>query len=191
MLSLLYYIPQALSVLMILIETQIGRIYQDIGSRRSTNVFDRYFAWIFGFTIFIDCFLGQYISALLHLRTVFPAIFVMVGCMLYLIGYTYRLYSIRYLGKGFSVVLRVTKDHKLITGGPYALVRHPSYLGGWITICGVAVTSARIPIVILVALTVLFLFLLRIKSEEKILVEHIIGYKYYQEKTRMIIPFVL
>jgi len=36
----------------------------------------------------------------------------------------------RTLGEFFTFRVAVRKDHKLITSGPYAYVRHPAYLGG-------------------------------------------------------------
>lgn len=42
----------------------------------------------------------------------------------------------RYLGRQFTFELALQKDHKLVTGGPYSIVRHPSYIGSLMYIAG-------------------------------------------------------
>lgn len=44
-------------------------------------------------------------------------------------GSLVRLWCYRTLGKMFTYQLSLRKDHKLVTTGPYAIVRHPSYMG--------------------------------------------------------------
>jgi len=51
------------------------------------------------------------------------------GTALLLGGAALRVMCFRQLGKDFTFELTVREDHKLVTGGPYAYVRHPSYLG--------------------------------------------------------------
>jgi protein-S-isoprenylcysteine O-methyltransferase Ste14 len=40
------------------------------------------------------------------------------------------------LGRMFTYDLRITEHHRLITSGPYAFVRHPSYTGLMVTMLG-------------------------------------------------------
>jgi protein-S-isoprenylcysteine O-methyltransferase Ste14 len=40
------------------------------------------------------------------------------------------------LGHMFTFDLRITEHHRLVTSGPYALVRHPSYTGIMVTMLG-------------------------------------------------------
>ena len=44
-------------------------------------------------------------------------------------GSLLRLACYRHLGRYFTLELALLKDHRLITDGPYAYVRHPAYLG--------------------------------------------------------------
>ena len=53
----------------------------------------------------------------------------LVGCLLVIAGGMIRLACYRELGSFFTFELSIRKDHKLITTGPYAYVRHPSYTG--------------------------------------------------------------
>ncbi|KAG0706260.1 hypothetical protein DFH29DRAFT_191018 [Suillus ampliporus] len=45
------------------------------------------------------------------------------------IGGVSRLYCVLTLGKLWSFQLGIRKEHKLVTNGPYSVVRHPSYTG--------------------------------------------------------------
>ena len=46
-----------------------------------------------------------------------------------IIGGFIRAQCYRELGKHFTFELSIHKDHKLVTSGPYSVVRHPSYTG--------------------------------------------------------------
>jgi protein-S-isoprenylcysteine O-methyltransferase Ste14 len=43
------------------------------------------------------------------------------------------------MGKRFTYTLTIVKDHELVTDGPYAYVRHPSYTGLWMVLLGACV----------------------------------------------------
>ena len=53
-------------------------------------------------------------------------------------GTALRYWAIRTLGRLFTYQLAVHNDHKLVTSGPYAAVRHPSYTGAQVAIVGTA-----------------------------------------------------
>lgn len=48
-----------------------------------------------------------------------------------------RITCYRTLGRLFTFSLTIRKDHRLVTTGPYAFVRHPAYLGTLALIAGV------------------------------------------------------
>jgi protein-S-isoprenylcysteine O-methyltransferase Ste14 len=50
-----------------------------------------------------------------------------LGALLVAYGAWLRKKCYRELGKHFTFKLTIRKDHKLVTTGPYATVRHPSY----------------------------------------------------------------
>jgi len=82
-----------------------------------------------------------------------------------------------------SRIVEVEKGQKVITTGPYSIVRHPMYLSSLIlyAFSPLALGSywAMIPVVLLVMLLVA-----RIKGEEKELLENLDGYKEYVMKTK-------
>ncbi|KAG2131629.1 hypothetical protein DEU56DRAFT_453107 [Suillus clintonianus] len=63
----------------------------------------------------------------LHPTPITPAF--LSGSLAVTIGGLIRLYCVSTLGKCWSWPLSIRKDHRLVTNGPYSLVRHPSYTG--------------------------------------------------------------
>src|SRR5262245_37436078 len=52
-----------------------------------------------------------------------------VGVALFAVGGTLRLWPVFVLGDRFSGLVAIQPGHALVTGGPYRVIRHPSYLG--------------------------------------------------------------
>ncbi|KAK7678051.1 hypothetical protein QCA50_018992 [Cerrena zonata] len=61
------------------------------------------------------------------------------GTVLNLTGSVLRLFCYQALGRHFTFELSLRDDHKLITTGPYSLVRHPSYTGNFLIVAGLLV----------------------------------------------------
>eukprot|EP00128_Syssomonas_multiformis_P014508 Colp12_sorted_trinity150504_noHs@17483 len=85
-----------------------------------------------------------------------------------------RWWSFRTLGRYFTFVVTIRKDHDLVKEGPYSVLRHPSYTGlllgiyGYVYLCGFrgpAVWSLLLSISIAITS-------LRIHNEEAVLKEH-------------------
>ena len=89
-----------------------------------------------------------------------------------------------------STIIQVEKEQPIITTGPYAIVRHPMYLGLLLIILftPLALGSywAIIPALLSIPMNVL-----RIKGEEEVLLRELTGYKEYCLKTRYrLIPLI-
>ena len=65
----------------------------------------------------------------------------LVGFLLLVVGATMRQICYNTLGKFFTFQLAVFKGHKLVTSGPYSLVRHPSYTAFLIARAGLFVVQ--------------------------------------------------
>ncbi|KIK41176.1 hypothetical protein CY34DRAFT_85882 [Suillus luteus UH-Slu-Lm8-n1] len=63
----------------------------------------------------------------LHSTPITPTF--LAGSLAITIGGALRLYCISMLGKVWSFQLSVRKEQRLVTSGPYSVVRHPSYTG--------------------------------------------------------------
>ncbi|EKM52179.1 uncharacterized protein PHACADRAFT_212749 [Phanerochaete carnosa HHB-10118-sp] len=64
-----------------------------------------------------------------------------IGTLLMIIGSLIRSVSYKYLGRHFTFQLSIQKNHKLITSGPYSVIRHPGYTGGCVYMVGVAISQ--------------------------------------------------
>jgi protein-S-isoprenylcysteine O-methyltransferase Ste14 len=87
--------------------------------------------------------------------------------------------------KFFSTVVRIQMDrgHKVASGGPYRLVRHPGYLGMSLTAIGIPVLLSSIWAFIPAGLTIALL-VVRTVMEDRTLQEELKGYKAYTKMTR-------
>jgi len=101
----------------------------------------------------------------------------------------FALSAIMILGKQWSPAARIVDQHELITRGPYNIVRHPIYTGlfGLMIATGLALSSVWA--VLIAAVIYLLGSLVRIRSEEKLLLEHF-GDQYaaYQRRVPAFIP---
>lgn len=60
----------------------------------------------------------------------------LAGCLVMTTGAAIRLACYRTLGRYFTWELTLQKDQRLVTSGPYSIVRHPSYVGSWLLSIG-------------------------------------------------------
>ena len=81
------------------------------------------------------------------------------------IGLAYSVWGLAYLRRSFSII---PEARRLVTGGPYALSRHPVYLGEVITAIGINLATAGWLGAIAIAYFI-FAELLRIRWEERVL----------------------
>lgn len=95
------------------------------------------------------------------------------------------------LGKNWSPLLEIRKDHKLITEGPYKYVRHPMYTVIWIWVLFQGIILSNWAVIIIGILTWSILYFIRLPEEEKMMMEKFgEEYKNYMKKTKKIIPWV-
>ncbi|HET7083497.1 MAG TPA: isoprenylcysteine carboxylmethyltransferase family protein [Rhizomicrobium sp.] len=91
------------------------------------------------------------------------------------------------LGKSFSIL---PEARKLVTGGPYAFVRHPLYSVEIVTIVGTALQFQG-PWSWVIALGVMALLWIRSHYEEQVLAESFPEYGAYRARTKRFIPGVI
>jgi len=100
--------------------------------------------------------------------------------------------AIRTLGEQWSLAARVVEGHKLVTKGPYSIVRNPIYTGmfGMLLATGLAV-SHWIGLVIAIVIFAIGTFI-RVRSEERLLRE-MFGpeFEAYARKVPAVIPFLI
>ncbi|KAI0357023.1 ICMT-domain-containing protein [Trametes cingulata] len=64
-----------------------------------------------------------------------------VGLLTLICGAAVRKWCFRTLGRHFTFQLALRKEHKLVTSGPYAIIRHPAYTGLLLALAGTAATE--------------------------------------------------
>lgn len=72
--------------------------------------------------------ISKHLSLSPHTSAALPATFVL-GCLSTAASGALRLACYKTLGSLFTFELTLREDHRLVTSGPYAFVRHPSYSG--------------------------------------------------------------
>jgi protein-S-isoprenylcysteine O-methyltransferase Ste14 len=94
------------------------------------------------------------------------------------------------LGRSYGIRLDVFESHSLKTDGPYALVRHPMYLGIVLFHLGASLALQSALLLVATAVFVVPFTAVRIGAEEKVL-KDAFGERYlrYAERVPALIPF--
>ncbi len=111
-----------------------------------------------------------------------------LGVGLFAAGGAVRIWPVFVLGHRFSGLVAIQPGHKLVTGGVYGTIRHPSYLGLLVNALGWGLAFRSGVGVLLAALYVPPL-IARIRAEEALLQAHFGGeYNVYLARTWRLIP---
>jgi protein-S-isoprenylcysteine O-methyltransferase Ste14 len=105
---------------------------------------------------------------------------------LILLGHLLAVYALAWLGRSFSIM---AEARRLVTDGPYALVRHPLYIAEAVAAIGLFLQFASFWTALLVLAHFAFQ-LQRMRNEERILHATFPEYGAYAARTRRLIPGV-
>jgi protein-S-isoprenylcysteine O-methyltransferase Ste14 len=112
-----------------------------------------------------------------------------IGAVLCVLGVAYAIWARVHLGKEWSSYPTLKENHKLITSGPYAYVRHPIYTGVLIAALGSALAGG-LPWLLAFAIG-LAVFLRRVRIEENLMTKQFPDqYPEYKKRTRALVPWV-
>ncbi len=128
---------------------------------------------------------GAWLIPLLPRGPELPSLAVASAAILLVSG-TLTVYTLLYLGRSFSLL---PQARKLVTSGPYGIVRHPLYLLEEAAIVGVLLQYAWFAALPFLALHV-SLQIRRMQLEEKILLKAFPEYAAYEQRTARLIPGV-
>ena len=118
-----------------------------------------------------------------------PASVAIAGNVLVVLGYAIIFFVFRE-NSFSSATIEIAPDQKVISTGPYALVRHPMYAGGLLYFLGMPVALGSWWGFFVALLTTAPL-IWRIFEEEKFLCEKLPGYQDYRDKVKYrLAPFV-
>lgn len=106
------------------------------------------------------------------------------ACVLIAIGFGLAVYAFSYLNRSASIM---PEARRLVTGGPYRLLRHPVYLFEEIGVIGLALPFASVWAVLWLLLHICCQFQ-RMKNEERVLRGAFPEYEDYARRTVRVIP---
>src|SRR5690348_1609448 len=113
-----------------------------------------------------------------------------IGAALVLLGLGLAVYARVYLGRNWGMPMSRKDEPELVTGGPYAFVRHPIYTGIILAMLGSAIGESIVWALPLVLFAPYFLYSAR-REEELMREQFPAQYPDYMRRTKMIVPLVL
>ena len=106
------------------------------------------------------------------------------GLIMIAVGWLMSVYVVSYLGRSFSVT---PQARRLVTAGPYRVVRHPLYVAEEVAVVGVMLLYLSWAAVTVVVVHWL-IQLRRMANEEQVLAANFPEYQAYSENTPRVIP---
>jgi protein-S-isoprenylcysteine O-methyltransferase Ste14 len=95
------------------------------------------------------------------------------------------------LGRNWSITLEIRDHHRLVSTGPYAVVRHPMYTSFLLMAVGQALLLSNWVVGLAGLVGFAILFFLRVDKEERMMLENFgTQYRAYMERTKRIIPYL-
>ncbi|MBD9372484.1 isoprenylcysteine carboxylmethyltransferase family protein [Rhizobium sp. ARZ01] len=95
------------------------------------------------------------------------------------------------LGKNWSITLEIRDKHHLVSGGPYALVRHPMYTSFLLMALGQALLLSNWVVALAGLIGFALLFFLRVDKEERMMLDTFgTSYREYMDRTKRLIPYI-
>ena len=114
-----------------------------------------------------------------------------VGLIFFIVFSWVQVYSFKNLGTFYSQDILIFKGHELKKEGLYKIIRHPQYFSQILSDLGVGIALMGYIIIPIVLLVEIPLFILRAKSEEKLLSKQFKEeFDHYKNKTGFFIPFL-
>jgi len=111
-----------------------------------------------------------------------PASMALIGDALLLLGW-FAIFFVFRENTFTSATIELAPDQKVISTGPYALVRHPMYAGAIVMLLGIPIAlGSWWGVLILVAMMPVLIW--RMFEEEKFLARNLAGYADYQKEVR-------
>lgn len=111
-----------------------------------------------------------------------PLYGVVVGDILIAVGF-YCIFRVYRVNTFTSATIQVAEDQKVVSTGPYAIVRHPMYASASLYVLGTPLALGSLWGLVAVAATLPFL-IWRLVDEERLLARKLPGYAEYQKRVR-------
>ena len=113
-----------------------------------------------------------------------------IGAVLVGVGIALAIFARLYLGRNWGMPMSRKENPELVTGGPYAFVRHPIYSGVILAMLGTALGLSIIWVLPLIVFVPYSIYCAR--REEQLMCQQFgEAYRAYMRRTKMLVPFVL
>lgn len=114
----------------------------------------------------------------------------LAGLIVYFVFSWIQIWASRKLGSNYSTDILISKNHQLITKGPFKIIRHPQYLSQFLMDLGAGVATLSYILVPLAFIELPFL-IMRATLEDRLLAKHFnTSFENYKKKTGFMIPFI-
>jgi protein-S-isoprenylcysteine O-methyltransferase Ste14 len=135
----------------------------------------------------VSALLGTFLCTALALlpKVELGPVLSIASTLLILIGSVLSFIVLRWLGRSFSIL---AEARRLVTSGPYGVVRHPLYLSEGIALLGI-VLQVISPVAIVLSFAIGLLQLRRMINEEAVLGSAFSEYRDYAARIPRVIPF--
>lgn len=116
---------------------------------------------------------------------------IMLGAVIFFFALWFFRRTHKELGRNWSITLEIRDKHELISGGPYAFVRHPMYTSFMLMGLGQAFLLSNWIAGLAGLIGFAVLFFLRVDKEERMMLE-IFGppYRDYMDRTKRLVPYL-
>ena len=183
--------PQLIAVTAVTITLGFAALFTEghIGAGVKEDRSNRWVIAALGVLSFIDAYLPAYTDRIDFLTFGGEGVR-WLGVLLYTAGGILRLAPVFVLGRRFSGLVAIQPEHRLVSGGLYGIIRHPSYLGLFVLMLGWGL-AFRSGVGVVIAVLSLGVLLARIRAEERLLSETFgAEYDAYRARTWRLIPYV-
>jgi protein-S-isoprenylcysteine O-methyltransferase Ste14 len=111
------------------------------------------------------------------------------GLLVMWAGLAVRVWAIAVLGRSFRMTVEVDEDQRVVDGGPYRWVRHPSYAGILLILAGLGLADGNWAALAVLLVLPAAVLINRIFVEEAVLTE-VLGHGYadYATRTKRLVP---
>jgi protein-S-isoprenylcysteine O-methyltransferase Ste14 len=113
-----------------------------------------------------------------------------IGAVVVALGLGLAIYARIYLGRNWGMPMSRNQNPELVTGGPYAFIRHPIYSGVILAMLGSAIGLGLVWVPPLVGFGAYFIYSAR-REEEFMIQQFGEIYRAYMRQTKMLVPYVL
>jgi len=113
-----------------------------------------------------------------------------LGVALTAAGLMFAVWARRHIGRNWSATVTLKEDHELVTGGPYALVRHPIYTGLLLGVAGTALAGGEWRGIVALAIATVAL-MRKLRLEERWMRERFgSAYDAYARRVKALVPYL-